>query len=187
MQKYIKLKAVIIIIALISIDSFSQLRPIHIDSLYKSSSFVGIVKVIEGSFIKGLGYKYKAEVQNCFKGDSSDYIEFGIFAGTEIGTQYLVFLSDRKENSNDIVFPKDSTKVNNNGIFFIRRSGFSEMPIKYSVESKSYVIEISTSKVIIPDNIPRYPFLLESSNTWDIYYFKKEDIINYLNSLSNRI
>jgi len=190
-------KFILAITFFFSTTSFTNgLAPIHIASLYKYSVFVGVVKVIEGRHIENFGYKYKAEVLTCFKGDSTKYIEFGEYSGTSIGSEYLIFLSNKSENIRDTfieivddsgkvidTIPNHSNDIELAGVLYVRFAGFGQMPIKHSIETKCDAIKICTSHVLVPKKIKRYPYLLSSSNIWDEYYFKKVDIVNYLKLL----
>lgn len=190
----------LLIILAISTTSFPfEIMPIHVDSLYKYSVFVGIVKVIEGKQIENFGCKYKAEVITCLKGDSTKYIEFGEYCGTEIGSEYLVFLSNESENFTDWIdkivddsgnvietFPDHSKDIKLPGVLYVKYVGFGEMPIEYTIETDGDAIMICTSHVILPKTIKRYPYLIESSNLWGKYYFKKDDIVDYLRLLQKR-
>lgn len=97
-----KIYIYIFIIICVHTNSYSMdIGSTHLDSLFKDAIFVGIVKPIEGKFIKDFGYWYKAEVINKIKGDSTQYIEFGPYS-LELGKEYLIFLTDKREDLNDV-------------------------------------------------------------------------------------
>lgn len=186
----------LLIIFVFSTTSFPfDIRSIHIDSLYKNSVFVGIVRVVEGKLIENFGCKYKAEILTCLKGDSTKYLEFGEYGGVKIGWEYLVFLSRESENINDCLIvesddndiedtiPNNKQKIKLQEVLYIKYAGFGLMPIDYSIEATDYAIDISTSYVLMPKSIKRYAYLSESSNICGRYYFKKDDIVTYLKLL----
>jgi hypothetical protein len=74
------------------------LAPQSIDSLFAHADFVGIVRIDAGYFVSGKGAVYRATILRVLKGDSVANLFFGPFVGQAIGSEYLVFLANSKEN-----------------------------------------------------------------------------------------
>lgn len=64
--------------------------------------------------------------------------------------------------------------------------GFGKMQIEYYASENVDVVIISNGMVEVSSELTKYQYLIEHANTWDKYYYKKEDIINYLVLLNSK-
>ena len=169
---------IITTLLLINLCFGKSVTPIHIDSLFAHSTFVGVIE-IESGFMGTDGANYTGKVFEIIKGDSSILnIRFGKYSGLAIGKRYLVFLAGSHKDSLEIIesFEYETTRLNQNRDYIIRNPKPDE------------VFKIPTASIILPKIL--VTFVVDRSNAeWSkdkinqTKWIKTEDFLLYLRKL----
>ena len=161
-----------------------------IDSLYKYSYMVAVVKIYYGQLIDN-NVSYEAKVLKLEKGDIAitnikfTDINIAEVNGMEIGSKYLIFLG--KDTSSNL-YPMEYMKIE-----YARFN--NKRNIKYYLQHPKYwdeVIKIPTAVYIIPKSIKSYTVELSNKlwtddNIYNMKYVLLSDMEKYLSDLKRII
>lgn len=131
---------------------------------WQKADVVAVVTTLAGDADSYESAVYKAKVVRPFKGvKEGEVLYFGPFVGTEIGTDYLLFLTRAKE-----ALAPEAGKPSSFGVVPLLRvmnQGYGSMKTSYECDladrseqnSCDYVFRVCTDYVALPKNTPTSP------------------------------
>jgi hypothetical protein len=135
----------------------------RLSDLYSHADKVALVKVLSGTTEAYEDAVYKGQVVKAFKGTSEgDIIYFGPYSGTQLGSEYVLFLKDVQSP----LLPKDKAA----GYGVVRYSkvfdeGYSSMLSSYECvfqgtnpgQQCDYAVRVCTDYIVLPKSLPTAP------------------------------
>jgi hypothetical protein len=160
--------------------------------LFTRSDKVALVKVVSGDTEAYDVAIYKAQVVKGFKGLSAgDTVYFGPYIGTELGSEYILFLRDRQKT----IEPKARTDggygvVNYSEVF---DEGYSSMLTSYECvfsgasinQQCDYGVRVCTDYIKLPKSLPAFP-ADENAAPFGCRWVRKAAFISVLEDLGGK-
>ena len=164
---------------------------VPMNELFAEADLVVFATVVRGT---GEGFEstlYEAKVVLPIKGlEIGERFYFGPYSGGAIGREYLLFLKE----SDDLLIAalkgdQNWFKTGRPGVVYqVMFVGFGSMEVQYTCpfEKCDYCVDVPIRHVPIPDDLERSPYDDPQSRASDFAWVRKNHLVDYLSSLTNR-
>lgn len=133
----------------------------RLSDLFSHADTVALVKVISGDTEAYEIPIYKGQVVQAFKGvKSGDVIYFGPYLGTELGSEYILFLKSAANSPH----PKDKAAVGSGQVRYsnVFDEGYSSMLTSYECvfdgsSRCDYAVRVCTDYIKLPKSLSTFP------------------------------
>lgn len=190
--------ALVALLCLMSIANGATLPPIHIDELFEKADYVLVVQISEGKTLESSGNQcgaiYTGKVVQKLKG-GADSIAFGHFHGYEIGSTYLLFLTNPGTefrplaSTNSVSMAREQEYRDKCSALLtaanIMHSGNGAIEITWAEPYKfKEAAKVASRYVILPDSVPTRGYVPSEAERFQEYvWVLASDLIEYLKTL----